>query len=295
MTFSAQRQGTRIETSEEYVFRETERLNGLFVSEPYPDLVKIAKHQHVRSIMRTSLPSEAFMEAVSGGFQIYLNSARFQNIDLDKSEPPLSWRDRFSLAHEIIHTFFYVWPKTSDLNRVKPKLLRGARSVTLEGLCQFGANRLLLPERSLREWLAESGGKVSVTGILKYSKRMRVNAEPAFQRLLGASRVILKEGQCFLYLKKSKSEPADLREPAFEPSAWTIIHTLYGPGQLGNYHAELERGAMLKDQFYAEDLILDEMIKEHGQDLKYGDAVLKRYLAWANPEETEAILELQHV
>ena len=79
-------------------------------------------------------------------------------LGVDGALPELSPRDRFTLAHEIVHTFFF--------NSASPpgKIEGYPRGRTLEDLCQYGARQLLLPEPLLKRQL--TGGEPVSSGLV---------------------------------------------------------------------------------------------------------------------------------
>jgi hypothetical protein len=85
------------------------------------------------------MPCAGAIEVVPGGFAVHLQAAKEQVVPTSAVDstamPP---RQRFTLAHEICHTFFY----DSSRKPVKPH----PRPRLLEGLCNYGAQRLLLPD-----------------------------------------------------------------------------------------------------------------------------------------------------
>jgi hypothetical protein len=112
---------------------------------------------------------EAAMSVQGSVFRIYLRS----NF-LDR--PGERIRQRFSLAHEIAHTFFY--QKIGDNWKVLPGTPRGD---DLERACHEGAGRLLIPDAFL-----PSGLEVDrLTGefVLELAHRAEVSVEVVLRRI----------------------------------------------------------------------------------------------------------------
>lgn len=120
--------------------------------------------------VREMIP-EAAVEVADGRFKIYL-----QNNFSDRAGS--SRRQRFSLAHEIAHTFFFE-PKEGNLKPVK-----GApRGLSLERACHQGAGMLLIPERFLERELKKVGGQFHAREVLDWAKLFDVSVEVLLRRL----------------------------------------------------------------------------------------------------------------
>lgn len=113
---------------------------------PPVDLVALARIQRVRIIEFRPMILDGCIDVIAGGFNIFLRGDSFQswNVDEDIEWARLKPRQRFTLAHEIVHTFFY------DLSGELPVVSKRAPKVSIiEHLCQYGAGQMLLPERLL--------------------------------------------------------------------------------------------------------------------------------------------------
>lgn len=108
---------------------------------PPVDPSDIASLCSVLSVEDRPMVPEGVMKPVRGGFQIFLQ-------DNFLSDPGGRLRRRFTLAHELVHTFFY------SIEGNSPKLMKGApRGANLERLCHFGASEILVPAALLRRHL----------------------------------------------------------------------------------------------------------------------------------------------
>ncbi len=120
--------------------------------------------------VREMIP-EAAVEVEGGRFRIYI-----QKNFSDRSGN--SRRQRFSLAHEIAHTFFFE-PKEGNLKPIK-----GApRGLSLEQACHHGAGMLLIPERFLERELEKVGKQFNAREVLNWAKLFDVSIEVLLRRL----------------------------------------------------------------------------------------------------------------
>jgi Zn-dependent peptidase ImmA (M78 family) len=94
------------------------------------------------------------------------------------NQPGNKVRQRFSLAHELAHTFFY------ETNGSVPKPMRGSpRHSKLEYLCHLAANQLLVPENLLKRELLRTGEIASAESILDLAAVFGVSVEVLMRRL----------------------------------------------------------------------------------------------------------------
>lgn len=125
----------------------------------------------VLSIEHRPMVPEGVLTPVPGGFRIYLQS-NFTN------QSGTNFRRRFTLAHELVHTFFY------DRNVGVPRRVRGSpRGSTLERLCHMGASQILVPDVLLRQALRPTGQVESAESILKLARLFSVSVEVMVRRL----------------------------------------------------------------------------------------------------------------
>lgn len=114
---------------------------------------------------------EAAVQLEGSRFKIYLQK-NFQD------RPGARRRQRFSLAHEIAHTFFF------DL---QDGLLRpvkgGPRGLRLEKACHEGARRLLIPERFLARELKKLAGAVHRHSVQQWANTFDVSVEVLLREL----------------------------------------------------------------------------------------------------------------
>src|SRR5437016_14630956 len=135
--------------SEDFVLRKVQSLLAESVRahgplQPPIDPTKIAPLCAVLSVEYRPMIPEGVLTPVPGGFKIYLQSNFAQQGNKRRS--------RFTLAHELVHSFFY------DLNGGVPKPLKGSpRGERLETLCHIGASQILLPDALLKQQLKRKG------------------------------------------------------------------------------------------------------------------------------------------
>src|SRR5437667_10026089 len=83
--------------------------SALGLSHPPIDLYAVARHRRIRHLGFRFMIPRGVLLPVEGGFEVYLRDSMRKDLDISPAEPKgfLSPRQRFSLAHEIAHTFFY--------------------------------------------------------------------------------------------------------------------------------------------------------------------------------------------
>jgi len=139
--------------------------------QPPIDPSSLAELCGVLSVEHRRMVPEGVLTPVQGGFRIYLQSNFAQ-------QRGVKLRQRFTLAHELAHTFFY------DRNGGVPKPAKGTpRGQRLERLCHIGASQILVPEIALRNELKGEGEVVSVQRILDLARLFEVSAEVLIRRL----------------------------------------------------------------------------------------------------------------
>lgn len=140
------------------------------------DLRAIAPGCGVLSVEDREMIPEAVMTPEGNGFRIYLQS-NFSHL------PGAGVRQRFSLAHELAHTFFF----EEREGTMKP--LRGAPTgERLEAACHQGAGLLLVPDRLLRRELKDAPRPLGAAIHMRLAQAFDVSAEVIMRRLdkLGA-------------------------------------------------------------------------------------------------------------
>jgi hypothetical protein len=135
------------------------------------DLVQLAGSCGVINIEYRHMIPEAVLTVVQGGFVVYLQD----NFILPNRK---TTRERFSLAHELAHTFFY------DRNQKVPKPMNGSpRGERLERLCHFAASEILLPSPLLKRELEKRGTVKSSEALLSLAIHFDVSLEALMRKI----------------------------------------------------------------------------------------------------------------
>jgi len=137
------------------------------------DIDALARAAGNIDIERREMIREAAVGSSGGRFRIYL-----QSNFLDR--PGARIRQRFSLAHEIAHTFLFI----AQDDVLKPTK-GGPRGINLESACHEGARRLLIPERFLSRELGPRHDGVRGEEIIRMAKRVFDVSVEVFLRRLG--------------------------------------------------------------------------------------------------------------
>lgn len=125
----------------------------------------------VLGIQRRPMIPEGVLEPVPDGFKVHLQS-NFAYRHGRKS------RNRFTVAHELVHTFFY------ERNGGVPKPMRGSpKGQRLERLCHIGASQILVPDLLLKWEVNHSGEVAAAETISKLAKMFEVSLEVMMRRL----------------------------------------------------------------------------------------------------------------
>jgi hypothetical protein len=121
-------------------------------TKPPVDLFKVARLRQIHSIsIRPMIPRGGLLP-IKRGFAMYVRGQEHHDMDTPSAEPGgfLTRRQRFTVAHEIAHTFFY------DLTQEHPAPHSAVpRPTTLEAICDQGALFLLMPTQLLRRNLPD--------------------------------------------------------------------------------------------------------------------------------------------
>jgi DNA-binding transcriptional regulator/RsmH inhibitor MraZ len=143
------------------------------------NLALLARMQRVKIIdVRPMIPLGC-IEAYEDGFRMFIRGRKLQSFEvhdrlvLDCLTP----RQRFTVAHEIGHTFFF------DPSAGHPEVLKRLPPVqAIERLCQDAAGRMLLPGQLLAPFL-DTEQPVDPPLVLKIAREFRCSAEAVMRRL----------------------------------------------------------------------------------------------------------------
>jgi len=167
------------------------------------DLCSIAQYQGVHAVRLAPILPHGIMAPDTIGFTIHLKSRHEHVIDLPAASGPqrppvnlrLSARQRFTLAHEIVHTFFYRWESGS------PELMTGApNGHKLEALCQFGAGLLTVPDHLLYAHVREDWRLSSASQVVRLCGEFGVSPEVLLRRI-GEDQSLIEMGSAVVLAK----------------------------------------------------------------------------------------------
>lgn len=174
------------------------------------DLHAIARYRRVKRLEIRLMVRSGTLVPVHQGYEISLQGVEPRELKLDEPEIPeeLNIRQRFTLAHEIAHTYFYKGTDRVPIPTVNVKTKKD--SFDLENICDRAAKRILVPMRLLRSQvravLGESS-EVDVSLVRRMVSRFKVPYEVILDRL----RTMEPENQmsrCILLVRKDqKSKP----------------------------------------------------------------------------------------
>lgn len=181
----------------------------------FPVLLRqLAERRRVTAVEFRPLLVDAMLTTHSKGFRIVFNSTGYDPIALQESfegenrTEMMQPRLRFSLAHELAHTFFY------DLSEDTPKLAKhfrsGGRKTALENLeqnCNKLAAQMLLPTPMLRAALKETK-TVTPHSLLEISRRAGVSIEVLVRRLSDQNTLLIDPyfRGCVVLVKETDGE-----------------------------------------------------------------------------------------
>lgn len=157
---------------------------------------------------------EGVTQPVQGGFEIFIRDERSVTVKIDCSDeqlPTLTYRQRFTFAHELAHTFYY------DLSAVTPRLLpRLPRRDRLERYCDVAAGILLLPEHFLTKDLER---RPVTLQSLRWLSRRYLASSAAVLRRISAAHSATSDDNAVLYVRAGD----DVIEIAFMPPRFLPI------------------------------------------------------------------------
>jgi hypothetical protein len=133
---------------------------------------------------------EGALVPVPKGFEVYIQSLKQSDLGVETPEPPeaLNARQRFTLAHEIVHTRFYTTLSEIPVPTGKVKNKYEDRDgVGIEEICDRAAARLLVPtdvlKREIRDALGGDGERIDAPFVRSMTLRFRVSYDVMIGRL----------------------------------------------------------------------------------------------------------------
>jgi hypothetical protein len=147
------------------------------------DLLSLAEAASVKWLQFRPLPIEGGLTPTTGGFDVCVNHTEMTRRarPLDHSGVELTKRQRFTLAHEIAHTFFY---EVVTNDETLPHQLEGTPVAhRVEECCNYGARRILMPMSLLSRELEQSKDLIGVATADRLANLFNVSIEVCIRRL----------------------------------------------------------------------------------------------------------------
>ncbi len=146
---------------------------------PPVDLFAVARHRRVKKVAFRFMIPRGVLLPVEGGFEVYLRDSNRKDFDTSETEPEglLSPRQRFSLAHEIAHTFFYKFsgsvPAPDDAVSNGPEL---------EKICDRTAGHILVPTDLLKREVGDYE-RIDAAFVRSVASKFRASLTVLIERL----------------------------------------------------------------------------------------------------------------
>jgi uncharacterized protein DUF955 len=138
---------------------------------PPVELRDLARFCSVLSIEHRPMVPEGVLSTVPGGFKVYLQSNFTHKAGMER-------RTRFTLAHELAHTFFY-----NTAGQI-PQIIKGSpKGRKLEYLCHVAANEMLVPSSLLKREVEARGEVASADSIIDLATLFEVSTEVMMRKL----------------------------------------------------------------------------------------------------------------
>ncbi len=147
------------------------------------DLHAVARHRRVKRLGFRLMVPRGVLLPVGGGFEVYLLSLSPMDLDISKPEPEglLSSRQRFSLAHEIAHTYFFKFSATVPApHEAIPNVPE------IETICDRTAGYILVPTDLLKKEIVIALGdrqRINAGFVRLAANRFRTSPEVLIDRL----------------------------------------------------------------------------------------------------------------
>lgn len=185
------------------LLEQSSRVNGQL--KPPVEPTRLAHFCRVLSVEPRPMVPEGVLVAVQGGFRIYFQS----NFE---SQRGMRLRQRFTIAHELAHTFYY------DSNDEVPKpVKKSPTGDRLELLCHIGASQILMPDSLVNKLVQERGEPTSAEYIIDLAATFEVSSEVAIRRL-HELRLIPEENFAAILVYTAAGGQQTIRAACFGPS-----------------------------------------------------------------------------
>jgi hypothetical protein len=143
---------------------------------------------------------------VAGGFELFLRDPDSRDLNLEAEEPQnlLSHRQRFNLAHEIAHTFFF-----RDSKTIPAPINFAGNPRKLEDICDEVAARILVPSdllrREIRRELLGNCERIDADFVRAMVAKFRASPDVVINRLqmVESGNVFAR---CILLVRRSDGE-----------------------------------------------------------------------------------------
>jgi hypothetical protein len=197
------------------------------------DLVRVALRQGIHTLRFRPMRHDGSISAEGGGFRVDLRSRLTREAHLGNEPAPLlDVRQRFTLAHEIVHTMFPEGGQAGSAGSPKP--VRGRQ---LEILCQFGAGHIVVPEQALRRSVDKRLIVGSSSQVSALSGKFQVSPEVMLRRLSEHEDLI--QGDCgVVLLERQQGSEALVLAGVWSPS---LIRYLAKPKPYSAFSAWIGR------------------------------------------------------
>jgi hypothetical protein len=175
--------------------------SALGYSRPPVDLFAVARHRRIQHLGLRSMIPRGLLLPIAGGFETYLRSSVRRDLDISDVEPLglLSHRQRFSLAHEIAHTFFY---RLSDAVPSPDGTFSNA--LELEKMCDRTAGHILMPTSLLRREIGDYE-RIDATVVRSIASKFRTSLTVAIERISTVEPTNLSE-RCVLLARRLQGD-----------------------------------------------------------------------------------------
>jgi hypothetical protein len=178
------------------------------VRDPNPpvNLFAVARQCGIKLLALRPIIPKGLLLPVGGGFEVYLRDPSRRDLDIGEPEPPdlLSPRQRFTLAHEIVHTKFY--KKVSDSMPVPDNTVPNGRD--LEDICDQVAGIILIPTVLIKRELTNPD-EIDASLVRTLASKYRSSAAVVIERLAAVEPSNLFE-RCILLVRRRDGD-AEIR------------------------------------------------------------------------------------
>jgi hypothetical protein len=147
------------------------------------DLIGVALARQVHTLDLRNMLLDGALESIEDGFKVYIYDAKQEFVVPLTRSVLLDQRQRFTLAHEVGHTFFF------DTQRARPAALPGIpKYQDLERLCNLIGSEILVPEVCLRRYFQRRDPRhrrppLTIETVCGISEEFDVSVEVVIRRI----------------------------------------------------------------------------------------------------------------